>query len=276
VLVQANEKCKRGHFWVLVADADHVIFRYSARCSSDEPKALLKGFRGVVVADASSVYDALFGLPDAPTEAGCWSHARRYFFKALPSDRELALVGIGFANRLFEVEREIGKLAPAAKLRIRAERAGPVIRAFEAWRDRELERAPDGSAIRRALQYTVNHWNALCRFLEDGKVPIHNNRSELELRRMVIGRANWLFVGSDESAAWTCTFVSLIASCAMHRLDPEAYLRDLFRVLPSWPRNRVLELAPKYWTETRARLLDAEMRLPLGPITVPAGAAAPR
>lgn len=82
--------------------------------------------------------------------------------------------------------------------------------------------------------------------------------------------ANWLFVGSDESAEWTCTFVSLIASCQLHALEPERYLRDLFRVLPSWPRNRVLELAPKYWKATRDRLDPRELALPMGPLTVPA------
>jgi transposase len=113
----------------------------------------------------------------------------------------------------------------------------------------------------------------LTRFLHDGKIPVHNNRSELELRRLVVGRANWLFVGSDESAEWTCTFVSIVASCQLHGLDPEGYLRDLFRLLPVWPQTRFLELSPKHWRATRARLDDVELALPLGPITIPPRAA---
>lgn len=272
VLVQANDKCKKGHFWVFVADRDHVVFRYSARHSKQEPLAFFKGFGGVVLADASSVYDALFDLPNGPTEAGCWSHARRYFYKALSSDRERALIGVGFANKLFEVERALKGLAPSERLRLRRERAGPVVDAFDRWRAAELAHpdVAEGTPIRRALQYSLNHWKALCHFLEDGRVPNNNNESERELRRMVIGRANWLFVGSDESANWTCTFVSLVASCQLHGLDPEAYLRDLFRVLPSWPPDRFLELAPKYWTATRGRLRESELALPLGPVTIPA------
>lgn len=271
VLVQANQKCRRGHYWVFVSDNGHVVFRYSPKCSKQEPLAFFGGFRGKVIADASSVYDALFRLPDGPTESGCWAHARRYFYKALPSDRERALGGIGFANKLFELERELAKLPPSTRLRLRQERAGPVIAQFERWRTEMLAHpeVAEGTAIRRALQYTVNHWDALCRFLHDGRIPIHNNRSELELRRLVIGRANWLFVGSDESAAWTGTFSSLVASCSLHGLDPEAYLRDLFRVLPLWPRPRLLELAPRCWAATRARLDPAELALPLGPLTVP-------
>jgi hypothetical protein len=271
VLVLANERCKKGHFWVFVADRDHVFFRYSPRHSSEEPKSFFKGFKGTVIADASNVYDALFRDPDGPDEAGCNSHARRYFYKALASDRERALVGVGFFNRLFELERAFAGLPPSQRLALRKEKSAPVVHKLEQWRDAEL-RSPgvaDGTPIRRALQYIRNHWDALTRFLHDGKIPIHNNWSELELRRLVIGRANWLFVGSDESAEWTCTFVSLVASCQLQGLDPQAYLRDLFRVLPSWPRSRVLELAPKYWRATRARLDPDELALPIGPLAVP-------
>jgi hypothetical protein len=78
----------------------------------------------------------------------------------------------------------------------------------------------------------------------------HNNRSERELRREAVGRKNWLFVGSDDGAKWNATFVSLIASCQQHKLEPWAYLRDLFCLLPAWPAHRVLELAPKHWRQT--------------------------
>ena len=271
VLVQANDKCRNGHFWVLVAERDHVIFRYSKRHSSDEPKLFFKGFRGTVVADASNVYDALYKQPDGPTEAGCFAHARRYFYKALASDSHRATIGVGFINKLFDIERDIAKLAPATRRVIRRQRAGPVIDALRTWRDLMLARddVHDATPFRRALKYLFNHWGALTRFLDDGKIPIHNNWSELELRRLVVGRANWLFVGSDDSAEWTCTFVSLVASCELHGLDPQAYLRDLFRVLPTWPKNRILELAPKNWRTTRERLDLAELDMPLGPITIP-------
>lgn len=269
VLVQANEKCKKGHFWVFVADRDHVFYRYSARHSHDEPLDFFRGFHGIVLADASSVYDALFRLPDGPDEAGCNSHARRYFYKALASDNPRALVGVAFFNRLFELERAFAKLPPPERLRMRQEQSAPVVEQLAAWRMDQLTQVPEGTPIRTALNYLGNHWDALTRFLRDGHIPIHNNWSELHLRSLVVGRANWLFVGSDESAAWTCTFVSLVASCQLHGLDPQAYFRDLFRVLPSWPRNRVLELAPKYWRATRTRLDLAELALPLGPLTVP-------
>lgn len=272
VLVQQSEKCKKGHFWVYVADRDHVIFRYSAQHKSAEPKAYFKGFRGTVLSDASNVYDVLFGLPDSPEEANCWSHARRYFYKALDSENhDEALIGVGFCNELFALERQWKKLPPQKKLAMRKQRAAPVIEMLQRWKDEQLEspRVAEGSRLRKALNYMTNQWPALCTFLENGRVPIHNNESERQLRSLVVGRANWLFVGSDETAPWTCTFVSLVASCQLHGLDPEGYLRDLFRVLPVWPKNRMLELAPKYWRATRERLNQAQLMLPLGPLTVP-------
>lgn len=272
VLVQANQQCKHGHFWVYVADRDHAIFRYSPTHSNAEPKSFFKDFHGTVLSDASNVYDVLFGLPDSPGEANCWSHARRYFYKAIESeDRDKALIGVGFCDKLFELEREWKKLPPAKRMEKRRKQSARVIEMLRRWKDEQLANphVAEGSRLRKALNYLTNQWPALCKFLEDGRVPIHNNESERQLRALVVGRANWLFVGSDDTAPSTCTFVSLVASCQLHGIDPEGYLRDLFRVLPVWPKNRMLELAPKYWNATRALLDKTQLALPLGPLTVP-------
>jgi hypothetical protein len=192
VLVQANDKCKKGHFWVYVADRDHVIFRYSAQHSNEEPKAYFKGFHGTVLSDASNVYDVLFGLPDSPGEANCWSHARRYFYKAIDSENhEEALIGIGFCNELFELERQWKKLSPEERLVMRKQRAGPVLEMLKRWKDEQLEssRVAEGSRLRKALNYLTNQWPALCTFLDNGRLPIHNNESERQLRSLVVGRA---------------------------------------------------------------------------------------
>lgn len=101
------------------------------------------------------------------------------------------------------------------------------------------------------MNYLVNQREPLTRFLEDGRLRLDNNLSELELRRQVVGRANWTFCGSDAGAEWNATATSLIASCALHDIEPWAYLRDVLMLLPNWPRSSVLELAPKFWNKTR-------------------------
>ena len=123
--------------------------------------------------------------------------------------------------------------------------------------------------LRTALGYAHRQRGPLTRFYDDGRLRLDNNASERELRRIAVGRKNWLFVGSDDHAQAAGNLLTLIASARLHSLDPEAYLRDLFRVLPYWPRERFLELCPRDWIATRARLDPAELERELGPLTVP-------
>jgi hypothetical protein len=120
-----------------------------------------------------------------------------------------------------------------------------------------------------ALGYAHRHQEALTRFFDDGRLLLTNNQSERELRRIAVGRKAWLFVGSDDHAQAAGNLLSLIASARLHKLDPETYLRDLFRVLPQWPRDRYLELAPRYWPATRAGLVPAELDEEVGWLTIP-------
>lgn len=107
------------------------------------------------------------------------------------------------------------------------------------------------------------------RYLEDGRLRLDNNHSERALRSIAVGRKNWLFVGSDGHGESAGHLLSLVASCRLHDLDPVDYLRDVIRVLAHWPRDRYLELAPKYWRATRARLDATDLAREIGPITVP-------
>ncbi|WP_437997201.1 IS66 family transposase [Sorangium sp. So ce185] len=265
VLVQAKDKCRRGHFWVLVADRDHVLFRFTPRHNQDGPKEFLRGYKGYVQADASSVYEELYRTEQV-TEVGCWAHCRRRFFEAMSSDRERAMTALGFIHQLFAIDKATKDLAPSRRTEQRRSSAQPVLDAFRAWLDKEELLVLPRSPIAGAIGYARNQWTALTRFLEDGRLRLDNNRSELELRREALGRKNWIFVGSDDGAEWNATIVSLIASCALHQLDPWAYLRDVLILLPGWPRDRVIELAPKSWKQTLENT-DARQRLAASPWT---------
>jgi transposase len=146
----------------------------------------------------------------------------------------------------------------------------PEIESFFAFVESEWQRVKDQRGLlRSALGYAMNQKDALVRFLEDGRLKLDNNRSERALRKIAVGRKNWLFVGSDDHAASTAALLSMIASAKLHDLDPEEYLRDLFRVLPHWPAERYLELAPKSWPATRARLDQDELDAQIGVLTIP-------
>ena len=129
---------RRAHIWVLLADRAQVFFRYSALHTSDMPKSWLDGFQGIVVADASSVYDDLFRAPYGPTEAGCMAHCRRKYFFAMPTDAR-ARPFVELADTLFAVERDAASLSAGDRLAVRKERSAPVIEHFARERDRLLD-----------------------------------------------------------------------------------------------------------------------------------------
>jgi len=259
VLIQAPEKCRNGHFFVVAAPERHVLFRFTPRHDSAAVDEMLAGYKGYLVLDAHAVYDHLFG-PGKATESACWAHNRRYYFKALGSDPVRARQALAFIKAIFKIEKEQATSPPEARLAVRKRDSKPIVDDFFAWCDAQAPVVLDETPISKAIGYSTNQREALRRFLEDGRLPIHNNFSERQLRREAVGRKNWLFVGSEDGGRTNATFVSLLASCQLHGIEPHGYLRDLFCLLPSWPVKRVLELAPVNWKKTLEDK-DAQQRL---------------
>jgi transposase len=259
VLVLHPERCKRGHFWVLVAPGLHVLFEYTESHNQNAVTRVLRDYQGYLVADAHVVYDHLY-VDGRIVEVACWFHSRRYHFKALASDPDRARVALGHIGALFRIEREIANESRSKKEAARRARSKPVLDKYFQWCAHEVKLVLDETPIQKAIQYSLNHEQALRRFLDDGRLPLSNNISERELRRQAIGRRNWLFVGSDDGAKVNAVFVSLLASCRMHDIEPRDYLRDLFCLLPDWPHARLLDLAPAYWKQTREQH-DTQQRL---------------
>jgi len=275
---QKRQPCRRGHYFVQIADRDHVFFEYMPKETSAAVGEMFKGFSGYVQADAKSVYDILFRPPPDDdsadlaerTEVGCLSHARTKLWEAAIAKSAVAREGLARLRRIFQLERKWKDLPPVDKKRMRQAHARPHLEAFFAWAEAEFARVKDQRGLlRTALGYCVRQQSALMRYLDDGRLEPTNNSSERQLRRIAVGRSAWLFVGSDDHAHSAGHLFSLVASARLHKLDPELYLRDIFRVLPHWPRDRYLELAPKFWSDTRVRLNPAELAAELGPLIVP-------
>ena len=280
---EKKQSCKKGNFFVVIADRDHVFFDYAARETSAHVMEMFRGYSGYIQADAKNVYDILYRqesefdktdpAPDGCTriETGCWAHARRRFFDAATVAKEpLAQEALFRIGRLYENERKWKDLAPAKRREHRQRFSKKELDAFFAWAKPEFERRRDERGLLvSALGYAIRQEPALMRFIEDGRLSIDNNHSERALRKVAIGRKNWLFVGSDDHAQTTANIFTAIASAKLHLIDPEDYLRDIFRVLPHWPKDRYLELAPKYWGATRAKLIKSELDAEVGPLTIP-------
>lgn len=235
VLVQAKEKCRRGHFWVLVVPGRHVLFEYTRNHTNDAVDSVLAGYEGFLVADAHTVYDHLYES-NKVTEVNCWAHARRYFFKAMSSDPVRARVALGLMGLLFKIERSIATAPRKKRERIRKKHSAPVVERFYSWCDTEWPKLIEETPIYAGVRYARNQRVGLQRFLSDGRLPLHNNMSERELRRQAVGRKNWIFVGSDDGARANATFTSLLASCRMNGVEPWSSLRDILCLLPSGSR----------------------------------------
>ncbi len=274
-----RQPCHRSHYFVQIADRDHVFFEYAPKENSTTLLEMFAGYSGYIQADAKSVYDVLFRPPEHPpddgeadvrTEVGCWSHSRRKFWEATCTKSEAAREGLGRIGYIFALEDAWRGDPPEVILRMRRQHLRPHLEDFFRWAEVEYQAVRDQRGLlRSALGYALRQKDALMRVLDDGRLVLENNRSERELRRIAVGRKGWLFVGSDQHGEAAGHLFSLVASARLHKLDPEAYLRDLFRVLAHWPEDRYLELAPKYWARTRARLDPRQLAAELGDLDVP-------
>ena len=255
-----RRRCESWHVFVFIADRDHIVFRYDREHTGAVFAKLLDGYHGNLLADAASVFDVLY-RDHGMTEHGCWFHCRRPFYRALETDRPRALEALSLIGKLFEIDRELReqKLDLLTFTRLRAERAGPILKLLDDWIALNRDRVDPRSPLDAAIGYYENQRAALRRFLDDGRISLHNNESEGALRHLVLGLSNWVFFANETGISWYTTFRSLIASCILHRLNPEIYLEQLLRLVPHWPKHRVLELAPKCWATTVSKL-DAEWR----------------
>jgi transposase len=186
VLVQARGKCRRGHFWVVIAPERHVLFRYTAKRDSAAVDGLLEGYEGYLVADAHAVFDHLYRRGTL-IEVACWAHARRYWWKALETDPERACRALAYIGGQFRVERAAGDALPEARLAARRAESKATV-AFVTWCEAEAGKVLDETPTAKAIGYALNQRVALQRFLDDGRLPIHNNGSGWALRREAVGR----------------------------------------------------------------------------------------
>ena len=208
------------------------------------------GWQGKLVTDDFSGYKACFEL--GVTEVGCMAHARRKFHELwVNHGSQVGEQALKFFGALYDVEREVADADSQARLEARR-RSRPVADALHQWMRQQRQKIPDGSATARAIDYSLNRWVALTRFLDDGDLPIDNNWVENRIRPIALGRQNWLFAGSLRAGKRAAAVMSLIHSAKLNGLDPYAYMRDVLDRLPTQPASRITELLPHRWTQIAA------------------------
>jgi len=213
-----------------------ILYDYGPGRGQEVPKRLLAGYRGYLQTDGYEGYNAVVAV-NALTHVGCMAHARRKFDEAVKGQSKhpsagKAHRGLALIRNLYRVEKQARKLAPAARHAHRHRHARPILDELRAWLDEALPQVPPASATGKALNYLHNEWDKLVRYLEDGRLEIDNNAAENAIRPFVIGRKNWLFSASVKGVQASANLYSLIETAKANGLEPYAYLRHLFTVLP--------------------------------------------
>ena len=265
VLDPGRGRTKTGRLWVYVRDdrpcGSHdppaVWFQYSPDRGGQHPREHLKRYRGILQADAYSGYAKLFDSGQL-VHAACMAHARRYYWdvyeaqkRAPGSVAEQALQRIA---KLYEIEADIRGHPPDERRRQRRQRAAPLLQDLHEWLSQTLEHVSIKSDLGQAIGYTLGHWKALTRYVEDGRIEIDNNAAERALRGVGLGRKNYLFFGSDAGGQRAAAIYSLVETAKLNGFDPEAYLHEVFERIAEHPINRIEELLP--WNI--GRLLEAQ------------------
>jgi transposase len=263
VPVMAAGKCRSGRIWPYIGDWDnpYIIFEYTPDRTRAGPQRFLEDYTGYLQADAYGGYDGIF-TSGKVIEVACWAHARRKFFDAKETDGRRSAQMLEMVRRLYAVEDEATKLVaelltnqPGATADqrhelIRASRqkkSVPILAEIKTWLDAEKELVLPRSPMGGAITYVLNQWAALNRYVEKGYLKIDNNVAERAVKRVAIGRKNWLFAGHDESGAAHAILWSLLASAERHGLNPQQYLTSVLAKIGQTDLSELDQFLPDVW-----------------------------
>ena len=263
------EGIRTGTMWCWT-NARWVAFFYSPRGDSASVKRFLgeSNLARTVQCDGTSI--TTFLERAGGKRPGCWSHGRRRLVEAARGGDQIALDGLRKIARIFAVERtsaQTGETADERHARRKRE-TRPVIDDLQVWVEETRQAVPPKTPLGRALGYLHRQWKRLVLFLDDGNLEATNNRRERELRRLVLGRKNWLFTWLDVGGERTATVLTIVASCIAHDVDPRAYLHLVTKlIVHGWPQSQLRELLPDRMLSAHPELFAGEPdALPASPV----------
>ncbi len=254
-------RARKGRLWVVVRDErpwgssnpTAAYYRYSPDRKGEHAQKLLAQAQGFLHADAYAGFDKLYE-PDLATgeprllAVACWSHARRELFDEHASTKSpIPRQALEKMADIFAVERQINGLSAEERLRVRQETVAPMVADLKAFLEASLMRISRKSDLAKAIRYSLVRWEALSRFLSDGRLEMTNNAAERAIRPLTLGRRNWTFLGSDAGGERAAVFYTLIQTCKLNGMNPEAYLADVVARIGDHPINRIDELLPWSW-----------------------------
>jgi transposase len=272
VPVLAKGKTDTGRCWTYVRDdrpfagpaPPAAVFYYSRDRRGEHPQSHLAAYSGILQADAYGGYDALYDAPRSGgpiLQAACWAHGRRKLFEladiAEAARRRargktavvspIALEAVKRIDALFDIERSIAGRSAGERLAGRKALGAPLVAELDRWMREQRTKLSRHDPVAKALDYMLTRWEAFTRFLGDGRICLTNNAAERALRGIALGRKAWLFCGSDRGGRRAAQMYTLVVTCKLNDIDPQAWLTDVLARIASHPARNLDELLPWNW-----------------------------
>jgi transposase len=269
VPVLAKVKTRTGRLWTYVRDDQPfggkdppaAVFFYSADRAGVHPERHLAGYTGILQADAYAGFNSVYKPDRKPgliTEAACWAHARRKFFELADIAAKarnqkpttispIALAAVQKIDAIFTTERSINGKSPNERLAARRKDIAPLVNEFIDWMTRERAKLSRHNEVAKAMDYMLKRIEAFTRFLDDGRICLSNNAAERALRGIALGRRAWLFAGSDRGGQRAAVMFTLIYTCKLNGVDPQAWLADVLARIADHKINDLAALLPWNW-----------------------------
>jgi transposase len=246
-----KDKCAIGFLWPYVGDGKLAVFEFKDSHAREGPTDFLADFRErYLMSDGYAGYNQVIEKNQL-RHLMCWAHARRKFFEAKDLHPQFAENVLTLIGALYEVEREREEgqktITPQKRHDLRQQKSKPVLDQLKVLLENPGTVILPKNNLSQAIAYTLNHWEKLNRFLEDGRLPIDNNLVENTIRPVALGRKNYLFAGSPEGAHRLAIIYSLVATCKLNDINPYEYFYDILPKIPSYPAKNIADLTPVNW-----------------------------
>jgi transposase len=250
-------RTKTGRLWVYVRDdrpfcgeaPPAAAYFYGPDRGGAHPAAHMANFTGFLQADGYSGFQAMYHpartKPGPIIEIACWAHCRRKVFDVWEQTKSpVAKEALDRIAAIYVIEDK-ARFAPAAERVEHRKQTAPLLEAFFTWAEATVVKLSAKSALAEAFRYILKRREALMRFVTDGRLEADNNIAENAMRKIAVGRKNYLFAGSDRGGERAAAIYTLVVTAQLNGLNPEAYLKDILsRIADGHPINRIDELLP--------------------------------
>ena len=246
-------KTHRGTIWIIRGDENNPfnVYDFTETGEAKHIKRLLSEFKGFLLTDGAAVFNVV--IEGGATAANCWAHAYRYFEDAKDSEPEVAGCAMAIIKGLFDIERVAAQLTEEERLQLRQKLTKPRLVEFHQWLvdQTHMSEFLPKSKFGEAVNYCLNRWAALSVFADRAFLLADNNHSENGLRPAVLGRRNFLFVGSVEGGRTAAIWMSIVQTCRRLNIDPFEYIKDVLEKLPAAKTSQIDDFLPDRWKAAR-------------------------